>query len=155
MSKELAAVHGELERVQAALQEESRKAALERREVNNTLIQLSSEAHQVVRALGELGVPSLPVLTEDYARYLHRYPPLLKHVAQLIGGIQSQMKKITRKVGEVVVRQTLTQVVSALQRRHPQLSLQAELDAMDPAAPSPPGVSDQVDRILESLSREG
>ena len=58
-------------------------------------------------------------------------------------------------VGEAAVRQTLTQVVSSLQRRHPQLSLQMELDAMDPAAPSPPGVSDQVDRILESLSREG
>ena len=69
---------------------------MERREVNNTLIQLSNEAHQVVRALGELGVPSLPVLTEDYARYLHRYPPLLKHVSQLIVGIQSRMKKITR-----------------------------------------------------------
>ena len=122
--------------------------------VNNTLIQLSNEAHQVVRALGELGVPSLPVLNEDYARYLHRYPPLLKHVSQLIVGIQSRMKKITRKVGEAAVRQTLMQVVSALQRRHPQLSLQAELDAVDPAAPSPPGVSDQVNRILESLPRE-
>ena len=148
-------VRGELERVQAALQEESRKAALEPRGVNNALIQLSNEAHQVVRALGELGVPSLPVLTEDYARYLHRYPPLLKHVSQLIVGIQRRMKKITRKVGQAAVRQTLTQVVSALQRRHPQLSLQAELDAVDPVAPSPPGVSDQVNRILESLSREG
>ena len=128
---------------------------LQRRKVNSTLIQLSSEAHQVVRALGELGVPSPPVITEDYARYLHRYPPLLKHIAQLIGGIQSQMKKITLKVGEAAVRQTLTQVVSTLQRRHPQLSLQTDLDAMDPAAPSPLGVSDQVDRILESLSREG
>ena len=60
---------------------------MDRREVNNTLIQLSNKAHRVVKALEELGVPSLPVLTEDYARYLHRYPPLLKHVAQLIGGI--------------------------------------------------------------------
>ena len=119
------------------------------------MIQVSNEAHQVVRALGELGVPSLLVLNEHYARYLHRYPPLLKHVSQLIMGIQSRMKKITRKVGEAAVRQTLTQVVSALQRRHPQLSLQAELDAVDPAAPSPPGVSDQVHQILESLSREG
>ena len=75
-------VRGELEKVQAALQEESRKAALERHEVNNTLIQLSNEAHQVVRALEELGVPSLPVLNEENARYLHRYPPLLKHVSQ-------------------------------------------------------------------------
>ena len=146
---------GELEKAQAAIQEESRKATLERREVNNTLIQLSNEAHRVVKALEELGVPSLPVLTEDYARYLHHYPPLLKHVAQLIGGIQSRTKKITHKVGETAVRQTLTQVISALQRRHPQLSLQVELDAIDPASPSPPGVSDQVDRILESLSREG
>ena len=118
VSKELAAVRGELEKVQAALQEESRKAALERREVNNTLIQLSNEAHHVVRALGELGVPSLPVLTKDYARYLHRYPPLLKHVSQLIVGIQSRMKKITQKVGEAAVHHTLMQVVSALQHRH-------------------------------------
>ena len=58
-------------------------------------------------------------------------------------------------MGEAAVRQMLTQVISALQRRHPQLSLQTELDAMDPAAPSPPGVSDQVDPVLESLSREG
>ena len=64
-------------------------------------------------------MPSLPVLNEDYARYLHRYPPLLKHVSQLIAGIQSRMKKITRKVGEAAIRQTLTQVVSALQRRYP------------------------------------
>ena len=147
-------MRGELEKVQAALQEESRKAALERREVNNTLIQLSNEAHQVVRALEGLGVPSLPVLNEDYARYLHRYPPLLKHVSQLIAGIQSQMKKTIRKVGEAAVRQTLTQVVSALQRRHPQLSLEAELGAVDPAAPPPPGVSEQVNLILESLSWE-
>ena len=112
-------MHGKLEKAQAVLQEESRKAMLQRREVNNTLIQLSNEAHQVVRALGELGVPSLPVITEDYARYLHRYPLLLKHIAQLIGGIQSRTKKVTRKVGEAAVQQTLTQVVSALQRRHP------------------------------------
>ena len=108
-----------------------------------------------MKLIEQLGVPSLSVLTEEYAQYLHRYPPLLKHVAQLIGGIQSRMKKITRKVGEAVVRQTLTQVVSALQHRHPQLSLQSELDAVDPAALSPLGVSDQVDRILECLSREG
>ena len=38
VSKELAAVRGELESAQAALQEESRKAVLERCEVNNTLI---------------------------------------------------------------------------------------------------------------------
>ena len=119
VSNELAMVRGELEKVQAVLQEESRKATLEHHEVNNTLIQLSNEAHQMVRPLEELGVPSLPVLTEDYARYLHRYPSLLKHVAQLIGGIQSRMKKITHKVGEAAVRQTLTQVVSALRRRHP------------------------------------
>ena len=87
-------MRGELEKAQAAIQEESRKATLERREVNNTLIQLSNEAHRVVKALEELGVPSLPVLTEDYARYLHCYPPLLKHVAQLVGGIQSRTKKI-------------------------------------------------------------
>ena len=60
-------MRGELEKAQAALQEESRKAVLQRREVNNTLIQLSNKAHQVARALGELGVPSLPVITEDYA----------------------------------------------------------------------------------------
>ena len=58
-------------------------------------------------------------------------------------------------VGEAAVRQTLTQVVSALQHRHPRLSLQSKFDDVDPTAPSPPGVSDQVDRILESLSREG
>ena len=58
-------------------------------EVNNTLIQLSNKAHRVARALGELGVPSLPIITEDHARYLHCYPPLLKHITQLIGGIQS------------------------------------------------------------------
>ena len=99
-------------------------------------------------------MPSLPILNEDYARYLHRYPPLLKHVSQLIAGIQSQMKKTIRKVGEAAIRQMLTQVVSALQRHHPQLSLQAELSAVDPAAPPPPGVSEQVNLILESLSRE-
>ena len=87
VSKELAAARGELEKVQAVLQEESRKAVLERREVNNTLIQPSNEAHRVVRALEGLGVPFLPILNEDYARYLHRYPPLLKHVSQLIAGI--------------------------------------------------------------------
>ena len=37
-SNELATVHGELEGAHAALQEESRKAMLQRREVNNTLI---------------------------------------------------------------------------------------------------------------------
>ena len=76
VSNELAAVRGELGKAQAALQEESRKAMLQRREVNNTLIQLSNEAHRVARALGELGVPSLPIITEDHAQYLHRYPPL-------------------------------------------------------------------------------
>ena len=76
--------------------------------MNNTLLQLSNEAHQVAKALGELGVPSLPIITEDHARYLHRYPPLLKHIAQLIGGIQSRTKKVTHKVGEAAVRQTLT-----------------------------------------------
>ena len=128
---------------------------LQRREVNNTLLQLSNEAHRVARALGELGVPSLLIITEDHAWYLHRYPLLLKHVVQLIGGIQSQTKKVTRKAGEAAVRQMLTQVISALQRRHPQLSLQSELEAVDPAAPSPAGVSNQVDKILESLSQEG
>ena len=122
--------------------------------MNDTLLQLSNEAHQVVRALKDLRVPSLPILDEDNARYLHRYPPLLRHVSQLIAGVRSQMKKTTRKVGEAAVRQTLTQVISALQRRHPQLSLQAELSDVDPAAPPPPGVSEQVSLILESLSRE-
>ena len=155
VSNELATVRGELEKAQAVLQEESRKAMLQRREVNNTLIQLPNEAHRVARALGELGVPSLPIITEDHAQYLHCYPLLLKRITQLIGGIQSQTKKVTRKVGEAAVRQTQTHVVSALQHRHPTLSLQSELDAVDPAALSPPGVSDQVDKILESLSREG
>ena len=140
-------MRGELEKAQAALQEESRKAMLQRQEVNNTLLQLSNEGHRVAKALGELGVPSLPIITEDHARYLHRYPPLLKHITQLINGIQSQTKKVTRKAGEAAVRQTLTQVISALQHQHPQLSLQSELEALDSAAP-PPGVSDQVDKIL-------
>ena len=70
---------------------------LQRREVNNTLLQLSNEAHRVAKALGELGVPSILIITEDHARYLHRYPPLLKHIAQLIGGIQSQTKKVTAR----------------------------------------------------------
>ena len=78
VSNELAAVRGELEKAQAALQEESRKSMLQRWEVNNTLLQLSNEAHRVARALGELGVPSLLIITEDHARYLHRYPPALE-----------------------------------------------------------------------------
>ena len=123
--------------------------------MNNVLIQLSTEAHRVVKAFRELGVPSLPIISEDHTRYLHRYPPLLKHITQLISGIKSQTKKVTRKAGEAAVRQTLTQVIPALQCRHPQLSLQSELEALDPAAPSPLGVSDQVEKILESLSQEG
>ena len=71
----------ELGKAQAALQEESRKAMLQHREVNNTLIQLSNEAHRMARALGELGVPSLPIITEDHALYLHCHLPLLKHIA--------------------------------------------------------------------------
>ena len=122
--------------------------------MNDTLLQLSNEACQVVRALKDLGVPSLPILNEDYARYLHRYPPLLRHVSQLIAGIRGQMKKTIRKAGEAAIRQTLTQVISALKRHHPQLSLQAELSNIDPAAPPPPGVSEQVNLILESFSRE-
>ena len=83
-------------------------------------------------------MPSLPIITEDHTRYLHRNPPLLKPITQLIGGIKSQTKKVTCKAGEATVRQTLTQVISALHREHRQLSLQSELEALDPAAPSPP-----------------
>ena len=89
VSNELAMVRGKLEKAQSALQEESRKSMLQRREVNTTLLQLSNEAHRVAKTLGELGVPSLPIITEDHARYLHRYPPLLKHITQLTSGIQS------------------------------------------------------------------
>lgn len=103
VSNELAAVRGELEKAQSALQEESRKFTLQRHEVNNILLQLSTEAHRVEKAFGELGVPSLPIITEDHARYLLRYPPLLKHIMQLIGGIKSQTKKVTRKAGEATV----------------------------------------------------
>ena len=63
---------------------------LHRRETNNVLLQLSTEAHRVVKAFKELGVPSPPIITDDYARYIQHYPPLLKHIAQLIGDIRGQ-----------------------------------------------------------------
>ena len=147
-------MQGELEKTQSALQEESRKFTLHRREINNVLLQLSTEAHRVVKAFKELGVPSPPIVTDDHARYIQRYPPLLKHIAQLTGDIYSQTRKVTRKAGKAAVRQTLTQVISALQRHHPQLSLLWELEAADPAAPLPPGTSHQVEKILERLTRE-
>ena len=128
-------VRGELEKALADLQEEMRKFKQHCWEVNNVLLQLSIEAHRVVMAFKELGVPSPPILTEDYARYIQRYHPLLKHVARLIGDIRDQTRKVTRKAGEVVVRQTITQVVSAVHHHHPQLSLLSELEAVDPATP--------------------
>ena len=99
-------------------------------------------------------MPSLPIITEDHARYIQCYPPLLKLIAQLIGDIKSQTRKVPRKASEAAICQTLTQVISALQRHHPQLSLLSELEAVDPAAPPPLGTSHQVEKILERLSRE-
>ena len=77
---------------------------LHRREINNVLIQLSTEAHRVVKAFKELGVPSLPIITADHSRYIQRYPPLLKHIAQLIGDITSPTRKVTRKASEAAIR---------------------------------------------------
>ena len=108
MSSELAALRGELEKALADLQEETRKSTLHRQEINNVLIQLSTEAHRVVKAFKELGVPSLPIITADHARYIQRYPPLLKYITQLIGDIKSQTRKVTYKAGEAIVRQTIT-----------------------------------------------
>ena len=54
VSNELATVRGELEKAQSALQEESRKSMLQRQEVNNTLLQLSNEAHRVARVPSSL-----------------------------------------------------------------------------------------------------
>ena len=105
----------------------------------------------MVKAFKELGVPSPLIVTDDHARYIHRYPPLLKHITQLIGDLKSQTRKVTRKAGEAAVRQMITQAVFALQHHHPQLSLLLELEAVDPAAPPPPGTSNQVDKILEHL----
>ena len=117
------------------------------------LLQLSTEAHRVVKAFRELGVPSLPILTKDYAR-IQRYPLLLKHIARLIGNIKHHMRKVTRKANEVAVCQTITQVISALHRHHPQLLLLSELEAADPATPAPPGTFCEVEKILERLSWE-
>ena len=154
VSSELAVVRGELEKSLADLQEETQKSMLHRREINNVLLQLSTEAHRVVKAFKELGVPSPPIITVDHARYIKSYPPLFKHIAQLIGDIRRRTRKVTSKAGEVAVCQTITQVVSALHRHQPQLSLLSELEVMDLAAPSPPGTSHQVEKILERLSRE-
>ena len=118
------------------------------------MLKLSTDAHGVVKAFRELGMPSPPILTEDHAWYIQRYPPLLKHIARLIGDIKEQTRKATREAGEVAVRQTITQVVSALHHRHPRLSLLTELEAADSAAPPPPGTSRQVEVILERLSWE-
>ena len=48
-------VRGELERALADLQEETRKFKQHCREVNNVLLQLSTEAHGVMMAFKELG----------------------------------------------------------------------------------------------------
>ena len=123
-----------------------------RQEVIDVLLQLSTEAHGVVKAFRELDAPSLPILIEDYTRCIQRYPPLLKHIAWLTSDIKEQTRKATRKAGKIDVRQTITQVVSALRRYHPRLSLLSELEAADPAAPPPLGTSRQVEEILERLS---
>ena len=107
-----------------------------------------------MKVFREIDASSLPIIIEDHARYIQRYPPLLKHIAQLIGDIKEQTQKGTHKAGEIVVRQTITLVVSALHRHHPHLSLLSELEAADPAVPPHPGTSHQVDEILECLSRE-
>ena len=147
-------VRGELENALANLKEETRKFTLHRRETNNVLLQRSTEAHRVVKAFNELEVPSPWIITDDYARYIQRYPPLLKHVAQLISDIRGQTWKVTRKAGKVAVRQTITQVISALHRHHPQLFVLSELKIADPSAPPPSGTSHQMEKILELLSRE-
>ena len=46
VSSELAAVRGELEKALADLQVEAQNFTLHRREINNVLIQLSTEAHR-------------------------------------------------------------------------------------------------------------
>ena len=61
-------VRGKLEKALADLQEETRRFKKHRREVNNVLLQLSIEAHRVMKAFRELGVHSPPILTDDYAR---------------------------------------------------------------------------------------
>ena len=104
-----------------------------------------------MKAFRELDAPSPPILLDDHARNLQRYPPLLRHIAWLMGDIKQQTRKATRKAGEVAVRQTITQVVSALHRRHLQLFLLSELESTESSVHLPPGASFQVEKILERI----
>ena len=60
-------VRNELEKAQADLQAETRRFKQHRQEVIDVLLKLSTQAHDIVKAFRELGVPSLPILTDDHA----------------------------------------------------------------------------------------